>query len=222
MCGRYTLFKEIDEIDAFLNSISRIESYKSYNINPWGEAPVVIRDKEGQNTLGNLHWNLNAWPYNPKAKRYKNSNATKEFLLESKVWSRSFPSKRCLVPMNGFYEWTGPKSNRIPHYIYPTQQPLLVAAGLWSRHSPKDGVGSFTIITVPANEFMEPIHDRMPAFLLPEEFDDWLNPDHSTEYLLDMLDPFPDDTLAEHLTSKDVNTTYRDRKVDEPYLIEPV
>jgi len=123
-----------------------------------------------------------AWPQDKPNWKYRTFNARKDKLTILRTWKSVFPSKRCVIPINGFFEWTGPRSNRIPHFIYARDgSQYLYMAGLYSNFSIHDGLGSYSMITVEANEFMKPLHpnNRMPAFLHPSEINDWLNPDHT-------------------------------------------
>lgn len=116
-----------------------------------------------------------------------------------------------------FYEWQGPKGNKVPHYIYPKEGEFLVAAGIYPGLSPLDGIPSFSVITTSPNSLMEPIHDRMPAFLHPSEFDDWLNPEQPENLLADMIQPYPNDAISEHIVSKAVGNV----RNNTPDLVEP-
>jgi putative SOS response-associated peptidase YedK len=90
-------------------------------------------------------------------------------------------------------------------------QPLAVA-GLWTtwrdRSAGPDApwLHSCTIITTAANATMQPVHDRMPVLLAPEEWAEWLDP-HNTdiESLQRLLVPAPDDVLTMHPVSTGVN-----------------
>jgi putative SOS response-associated peptidase YedK len=93
-------------------------------------------------------------------------------------------------------------------------------AGLYERWKGPDGnkVSSFTIITTESNQKLEPIHDRMPAILLQEEFDHWLNPENRDfNVLKDLLHPYPGDGISYHEVSAEVNNS----KNQGPGLIKP-
>jgi putative SOS response-associated peptidase YedK len=150
--------------------------------------------------------------------KYSTFNARADKLQSSNLWKSviSDPSARCIIPLSGYYEFSGPKGNKTPHYFHPTGQKFFAAAGLYSKISPNEGMNSFTIITTNPNDVQEPVHDRMPALLLPDEFDDWLNPGHSTDYIMEMLRPYPNDGMNQYIVSKEVNNA----KNNHPGLIE--
>jgi len=111
------------------------------------------------------------------------------------------------VPARGFYEWSGKKGSKTPHYIYPVKEKFIGFAGIYSDLAPEDkqSTRSYSIITTKPNKLMEMIHDRMPVILHPSEFSDWLNPDNqSPDFLTDFLRPYPDDGLDEYIVGKAV------------------
>ena len=108
--------------------------------------------------------------------------------------------RRCLVPANGYYEWTGKPGTRQPHLIRQADGGLLAFAGLWESWLGADGseIDTMAILTVAANSAMTSLHDRMPAILGPETFDAWLDTRGFTaEMAAEMLRPAPE-SLLEH------------------------
>ncbi|MGB0346179.1 MAG: SOS response-associated peptidase [Balneolaceae bacterium] len=218
MCGRYALFKLLDEIDHFLGVLERRgEIAPNYNVAPTNRMPVAFVDDSGKSVAENMHWGFMGWKSKEGQKPFLPINTRDDSLMKKPMWQRAFSSRRCLVPMNGFYEWQGPKGKKVPHYIYSKEGEFLVAAGIYSGLSPIDGVASFSVITTSPNSLMEPIHDRMPAFLHPSEFNDWLNPDQPEDLLLDMLQPYADDAISEHIVSKAVGNV----RNNSSELVEP-
>jgi putative SOS response-associated peptidase YedK len=98
----------------------------------------------------------------------------------------------------------------------------LSMAGIWDRWEPKDGsepVESCTIITTEPNELMEPIHDRMPVILSPDQFDDWLDVDGTLPATAQaMLRPFPSELMRAYNVGTEVNKAAN----EGPELIEPL
>jgi putative SOS response-associated peptidase YedK len=126
--------------------------------------------------------------------------------------------RRCIVPADGFYEWTGPKDARKPLWFDRPDGGLLLFAGLYESWQPAPGTWerTFTIITTRANEVMAPVHDRMPVILNNEAAEEWLfqgNPPGSVEHL---LMPIGDDYLAVAWASTRVNSV----KNDDPMCLE--
>lgn len=93
--------------------------------------------------------------------------------LEGGMWKESFHERRCVIPMSLFFEW-GPGSDgkKQAHEFRDPEDDYLWSAGIWEKH-PDLGL-SYTMVTTAASPLMAPIHDRMPALLLPEEMAEWL------------------------------------------------
>lgn len=226
MCGRYTLtFEEVKEIEDFLNAWdsgilppeqSEI-SYGNYNVAPTHNMPVSYVTAEGKRIIELMSWGFMGWKPKPGQRVFSPINTRDDSIAKKPMWSRAFQAKRCIVPISGFYEWKGPKGSKTPYYIYPKKEEFLGVAGIYSNLSPDDGRKSFSIITTSPNKVMEGIHDRMPAFLHPSEFDTWLNPEQPEDLLLDMLHPYPDDAIQAHIVSKAVGNV----RNNMPELINP-
>lgn len=220
MCGRYTLFQELEEIDHFLNTQSRVDEYEeSYNVAPTHEMPVAYRGQNGQNILEKMHWGFMGWKPKPGKRPFLPINTRDDSLTKKPMWTGAFLKRRCIVPASGFYEWTGSSGNKTPHYIQPAENGLLGFAGIYSDLSPegKSSTKSYSIITTSPNKLMEPIHDRMPVILHPSEFDDWLNPGmEDPAYLKEFLRPYPDDALKEFIVSRQVGNV----RSNHPGLVE--
>lgn len=194
-----------------------ISGSENFNVAPTNLMPLAYLNKEGVRILEKMHWGYMGWVPDGPQKTFLPINARDDSLLQKPMWKKAFQLRRCIVPMNGFYEWSGEKGKKTPHYIQSNQRKFLAAAGVYSDLSPQEGVKSYAIITTSPNALMEDIHDRMPAFLEPEEFEKWLDPDTPIEFLVDMLQPYPDDALKEHKVSKDVGST----RNNHAGLIEP-
>lgn len=118
-------------------------------------------------------------------------NARIETVTEKPFFRNAFKSRRCIVPVSGFYEWQQLAEHKQPYYIYRGDQKPLALAGLWdSWRDPETGesIDSCSVITLPAAGALTDLHERMPAVLESDYFDPWLDPDyHETEVLLEIL-----------------------------------
>jgi putative SOS response-associated peptidase YedK len=123
---------------------------------------------------------------------------------------------RCLIPATGFYEWraTGPK-DRQPMHIQLKDGGLFAFAGLWLPPAKRGGVPSAAIITTRPNELMATIHTRMPAILLPEHEQAWLDP--SSTNALQLLGPYPAELMRAYPVSALVNSWEN----ESPAVLEP-
>src|SRR5581483_8470168 len=97
-------------------------------------------------------------------------NARAEGVADKPAFRGAMRHKRCLVPADGFYEWTGSRGARRPHLVRPRAGGPIAFAGLREDWLGADGseIETMAILTVPANALLQPIHDRMPAILPPE------------------------------------------------------
>jgi len=116
-------------------------------------------------------------------------NARAETVTTSPAYRSSAQHKRCLVPMDGYYEWmptaespadAGPKARKTPFYIHSADSRPLLVAGLWSVWKPDHTAAPLltcTVITTDAVGALARIHDRMPLVLGAADWDRWLDPD---------------------------------------------
>src|SRR5271170_5635835 len=128
-------------------------------------------------------------------------NARAESVADKPMFRDSFRRRRCIVPASGFYEWTGEKKDRQPHYFSSPSGEPLAFAGLWDEwRNPETGedVKSCTIVVTTANLFMQSYHDRMPVILAERDFDAWLSGDAGVE----VLKAAPEEVLREWKVSK--------------------
>ena len=189
----------------------------SYSIAPTDPAPIVREwQPEGSDsptrevTIAKWDWPQPAGQ--PRRGPIINARLEK---LDQRFWVGAFSNARCIVPMLGYYEWTGEKGAKQPHFIHGDG--TLAAAGVSWASKDADGEWSrvFAVITREARDASGEVHDRMPAFLEPDTWATWLNPQSITSTnptesaanraaMMDLLDR----------TSTAVAATMRTRLVD--------
>jgi len=150
-----------------------------YNIKPTNQHPIFHQDASGTHQTDASWWFVPHW-FKGGLKDWKATtfNARIETAHEKPVFRTAWISGRCIVPITGYYEWTGPKGNKQPWVISVKQNnPIFFFAGLWSTLS--SGTSTFTILTRSADTKIEHIHDRMPVILNIDEVEGWL--DHSAD-----------------------------------------
>ena len=195
----------------------------SYNVAPTNEVYGVVADPDGQRHVEVFRWGLvPSWAKDVKIGA-KMINARAETVAEKSAFKSAFRKHRCLIPMDGFYEWQagredGPltakgKPVKQPMFIHRADGEPLAVAGIWSSWRDRDAgadapwLHSCTIVTTTANATMEPVHDRMPVILPARAWDEWLDPaNQDTEALVRLLVPAPDNLLTMHKVSTDVNS----------------
>jgi putative SOS response-associated peptidase YedK len=211
MCGRYTL-SQPEQVQARFETANEMPQYDArYNIPPTSTNPIVMR--RSPNTVQLARWNLVPfWVKDPR-KLAVMINARAEGIQGKPAFRRAIRSQRCLVPADGFYEWKelkrgGAKSERFPWHICLKGRPLFAFAGIYELWRNPDGHEQLTyaIITTRANALMEPLHERMPVILHPEDEDTWLDGDTPLEVALQLLEPFPEDEMLSYPVSQAVNS----------------
>ena len=224
MCGRFTRYLSWGEIQKLYRLTLDWERQRNdeprYNIAPTEEVPFLTADNNGNHKLRLGRWWLVPWwaKEMPKAAMF---NARSEDADTKPAFRDAFKTKRCLIPADGFYEWTRNPgdSGRDPWNIFlPGPRPFSFA-GLWA-HNAKLDVTSCTILTMPASEPMTRLHDRQPVILDPEVYDAWLDPDRPSDQAKRLLARNLAGELQFHRVSRAVNST-KDRS-DFAAMIEPV
>lgn len=221
MCGRFTLFTNIEEIiDRFdIQAAFNDEYHSSYNVAPTHSVLSVINDGT-KNRLGYLRWGLiPSWAKDEKI-GYKMINARSETIAEKVSFKNAYKNKRCLILADSFYEWKKTPERKIPMRIKLKSNAPFGMAGLWeSWKSPNGMIYSCTVITTTPNELMTSIHDRMPVILRPEDEEIWLDSSiHDTEYLKQFLKPIDSQYMEAFEVSSNVNSP----KNNAPHLIERI
>ncbi len=164
-----------------------------YNIPPAVDIPV-IRLADGKRLLSMMRWGLlPPWRKDIKSAPMLN-NARAETVAEKPSFRSAFKKRRCLIPVDGFYEWKPVGKAKQPYYFRRPDEKPFAFAGLWEAwHKDELEIESCTIITTDANEVMEPIHHRMPVVLAHNDYAKWLDPGASE--LEKLLTPCPADEL---------------------------
>jgi len=201
MCGRSSLTKSEKELEVRFRSTFYAEDLEKYNPLPnYNVAPThvmpVITNKDPEHFLP-MRWGLiPSWAKDHKM-GYKMINARIETVTEKSSFKRAITKRRCIIPMDGYYEWKKSASGKVPYRITTKDQDIFSVAGLWENwKSPSgDWVQSFTIITQPASKVIEDIHDRMPAILSADAERSWLDIEIPVEDALSIISPYPEELL---------------------------
>jgi putative SOS response-associated peptidase YedK len=221
MCSRYSLTSPPEAVRAYFGYSDTPNFPARYNVAPTQPVPVVALDRAGARRFRLMRWGLLP-PFVKDPKRFPTLiNARSEEALAKPSFSHAMRFRRCLVPADGFYEWTGAKGKRRPFLLRPRDGRLIAFAGLYERW--RDGQGgeieTVAILTCPANEAVSPLHDRMPVVLAPEHYAAWLDVKATpAESAAELLKAAPDDLFD----AIELHPKINDSKRDEPGIQEPL
>ena len=149
-----------------------------YNIAPTDEALVVVQRDERRG-LTAYRWGLIPHWSSDARIASRTFNARAESIATMPAFRDSFRRKRCLVPVDGFYEWRRRDGVRQPYRIFRADGRPLVLAGLWDGwKNPETGEvrRTFTIVTTTPNDVVAELHNRMPVIVPDELWGRWLDP----------------------------------------------
>jgi putative SOS response-associated peptidase YedK len=235
MCGRVVTASGPEELSKHLriDAIVDVLEGPDHNVAPSHRLPIAWSDPDGgARLLGTARWGLlPAWAKDQRVGD-RMFNARAETVADKPSFRAAFRHRRCLVVVDGFYEWgAGNRPLREPWYFHRSDGDPLVLAGLWEswvdaeEEGLSDGgcgpnpVTTCTIITVPANGDLSPVHHRMPTVLESENWDIWLGADSCPRSAYEeLLTPAPDGTISRYAVHSHVN----DAKNKGVELLKPV
>jgi putative SOS response-associated peptidase YedK len=199
MCARYTL--TLEQARLVIAGLVHIFAFAPrYNIGPAQRVPVILDTVEGVKAM-EMRWGIpSAWS------KTLHINAQAENIHKTTTF-KPLLGQRCLVPMDGFYEW----KNKSPVRFVRRRREFFCVAGLWKADDPhqkenllsastgerikgevsKQIARSFVLLTTAANPSVAPIHDRMPFIVRDDQLNRWLdNSDFSFQVSAFQLFPF--------------------------------
>ncbi len=227
MCGRLTLKTHPSEWSQLLLPAIDFQQLVSewqprYNIAPTQNILVIANDSE--RTTGNeLHFDYFRWGLVPSwatelSIGSRMINARRETLKEKKSFVGPLRKRRCLIVVDGYYEWqVQDAKTKQPYWISPSRSGVMQLAGLWEINSRAEGVpiATCTIITTAANAALTLIHDRMPVILDGPAAARWVDTECDADEAFDLLGPAEDAFLNPRKVSPYVNNA---RHEDEKCL----
>jgi putative SOS response-associated peptidase YedK len=226
MCGRFTQQRPASELAEIFAAEPLVdEPGGRFNVAPTDDALVVVQ-REDRRAITAYRWGLIPhWAKDVKTGS-RMFNARAETLTTSPAFRDAFKRRRCLVPVDSFYEWKREGAIRQPYNIERTDGRPLALAGLWAGWKDPDTETvrrTFTIITTMPNEAMADLHDRMPVLVPDDAWDRWLDPTPADAgELIGMLQPTDQIALRIYAVSRAVNDVRRDgAELVEPLIVEP-
>lgn len=221
MCGRIDFHESLTFTSDIKKIYGDIEDHITYDellphqtkqlYNLFPTSPIVTLITGKPKKLLKARWGL--LPYWAKDINFNAPiNARAETIDTKPTFKHAFRKQRCIIPINGFYEWKYTDDGKVPYYIKPKDGEYFMLAGIWDVWSPKnmlfgDEILSTAIITTTPNELMEEIHDRMPVILDDETQKIWLDDKiDDVEFLKSLLKPYDSSKMMAYEVDKKVNS----------------
>lgn len=198
MCGRYVTPSPAALARQFPGIPNNWEGLpQRFNIGPTMPVPLVYQ-LDGSEPVGDIaRWGLIPSWWNKDTLPNLTFNARSEEAASKPMWRHGIKAARCLMPVQGWYEWnenepvTNAKGRRShqPYYFHNPDEPVLAIAGLWSIWLAPDGadVLSCALLTREAEGSIATIHHRMPVVLTPDQYNAWLSPDTTPRDVADLI-----------------------------------
>src|SRR5947209_15306602 len=196
MCGRFSQKSPSKKIAKKFGVEEVPPLLERYNVAP-SQAVLGIREAEGMREATFFKWGLvPRWADDPSIGN-KLINARSETITEKPSFREAFLRRRCLVPVDGFYEWARRGERKRPYYFRMNDGEPFAIAGLWEMWEGGDEpLETCTLLTTEANALLGGIHNRMPVILRPEDYGLWLNREvQRPEMLRPQLRPYPGDEM---------------------------
>ncbi|SHH26068.1 SOS response-associated peptidase [Halobaculum gomorrense] len=232
MCGRYSLTLSAADLAERFDAAAPDDWEPRYNCAPGQELPVVADDDPG--SFRRMRWGYTP-PWADESRDLINARA--ETVDEKRAFAESFESRRCLVPADGFYEWSDHGGEKRPYRVAFGDDRAFAMAGIhamWEPPTPgrqaglgewgggDDALGddaaderieAFAVLTTEPNDLIADLHHRMAVVLPRDREGDWLAGDLGTA---DLLTPYPGGDMRFYPVSTRINSPAN----DDPSLIE--
>jgi putative SOS response-associated peptidase YedK len=222
MCGRFSQQRPTSELAEIFDAEDLVDAPGGqFNVAPTDDAAVVVQREETRAVTAYRFGLIPHWADSAKVGN-RMINARAETMERSPAYRYAVRHRRCLVPVDAFYEWQRDGKIKRPFAITTPDGKPIALAGLWSGWRDPDTdqlVRSFAIVTTAPNDLLRPIHDRMPVVVAEADWDRWLDPKlDDPAKLKDLLVPADDAALEAYPISRLVN----DVRNDGPQLLEPI
>lgn len=215
MCGRYALTSPPEAVREAFGYREQPNFPPRYNIAPTQPVPVV-RQNAGAREFVLMRWGfLPGWVRDPREYPLV-INIRGESAREKPSFRAAFMRRRCLMPVDGFYELQrqagGSRRPSEPWLFRRPDRGVFAFASLWESWHGADGseIDTVALLTGPANGLMSAIHERCPVILPPEDHARWLAPETSPDEAATLLKPPPEEALEMLAVGSAVNAVAHD------------
>ncbi len=218
MCYRTTQISKPYEYANYYKAILNDEEHSEpyYHANGFAHPKLltISNGKDGDRIIDRMQWGLIPNWNKSLADMIKLSNNTLNAKCETVFSLPSFKgsilTKRCILPVEGFFEYKEVGKDKLPYFIHPKQHPFFNLACIYSYYQNpenKEWIKSFSIITGPANELMTDIHNtkfRQPIILSNDQISSWLDPNSSKEEVIYLMNPCDDTNMAAYRVDREL------------------
>jgi putative SOS response-associated peptidase YedK len=215
MCGRYRLSRRKQLVEEYFDTKSdEPEWTPRYNIAPSQPVPVIRQNpKEPRRELSLMRWGLiPSWAKDGSIAA-RMINARSETAATKPAFRDPLTNRRCLIPADGFYEWSRTGKVKQPYCFEVNDGELFAFAGIWDRWKDPSGswVKTCSILTTTPNAVTSAVHDRMPVILDPGSYDLWLDPGMQDAIAAsEMLKPYEAQFMRRYPVSTRINHVAND------------
>ena len=221
MCGRITQdlnLEKLFEIYRLSPAAAALNLAPRYNGCPTQDF-VVCRKAGGERRLAKLRWGLvPAWSKD-LGMGARMINARAETVHEKPAFRTALRHRRCVVPVNGWFEWRREDGEKQPYFIRPAGGGVISLAGLWERwEKGSEPVETFTVLTTGASPALADVHHRQPAIVEPDDLDGWLEPATAPVRLLEIAGTSSPGPFEHWAVGREVNHA----RNDSPELLHPI
>lgn len=180
MCGRFAFYSPTEATAALFGVRTSTDMSPRYNISPSQEVVAIRHSTTGELELASLRWGLvSFWAKDASIGNHM-INARAETVATKPSFRNAYRKRRCLILVDGFYEWQRNGDVKTPWYISPLDQAPCAFAGLWEDWTEKEtgeSLQTAAIVTTAADAFMSRLHSRMPVLLISEPAQRWMDGD---------------------------------------------
>ena len=176
MCAQYSINAPLEKIISYYDvSFNGDPIFKSSDrVFPKQGLPILVQENTSKG-IELVHWGLKPAWMAKMGKSRELINVRADSLL-AKPNMRKYLSCRCLIPATGFYEWkTEDNGKKTLYHFVKAKNDIFSMAGVVSLNQDNNQIESFAIVTTEPNEFVKPIHNRMPLILSKDEEIKWMS-----------------------------------------------
>ncbi|MDA2987696.1 MAG: SOS response-associated peptidase [Actinomycetota bacterium] len=225
MCGRYAASRDAVEVGGLFRAeqLPDVELPPRYNVAPTAESYIVL-DHDGTRAVDIARWGLVPSWSKDASRASRMINARSETVAEKPAYRSAFKRRRCLVPVDGYYEWqvAGTSAPKQPFFIHAENDTPLALAGLYEDwDGPNGSMRTFTMLTQEPPSWLGRIHDRMPVIVQSDRWQPWLSTETSEADLDGLLADITRHS-AQDLQAYPVATLVNRASHEGPHLTESI